>query len=73
MQTITMSMMQYVSRPTLSQCCAVAKTMMEKYPFLMDDGGEGEVCVQTLLLRSMSFTPLYSMHGNGFSTTELTT
>ncbi len=39
-QTIAMTIMQYVSRPSLGQCGLVAKALMKKYPFLMNDGEE---------------------------------
>lgn len=36
--------MPYVSKPSLSECSKVAKALIEKYPFLNDGIGDGEVC-----------------------------
>ena len=35
--------MSYVSQPSLRECQEVAKALMERYPFLKDTEGDGEV------------------------------
>jgi hypothetical protein len=42
-QTIATVLMTYVQRPSLDSCNAVAKSVIDKYPFLKDNIGEGQV------------------------------
>ena len=43
-QTIATVLMTYVQRPSLDCCNAVAQSIIDKYPFLKDSVGEGQVC-----------------------------
>ena len=42
-QTLATMLMTHVQRPSLHQCGVVAKAFVEKYEFLKDDEGDGEV------------------------------
>lgn len=42
-QTLATILMTQVQRPALTQCGAVAKKLIMKFPFLKDDEGDGEV------------------------------
>lgn len=42
-QTIATVLMTYVQRPSLDCCNDVAKSVIDKYPFLKDTVGEGQV------------------------------
>lgn len=44
-QTLATVLLQYVSKASLKNCGVVAKAMINKYPFLKDDTGDGEVSV----------------------------
>lgn len=48
-QTLVTVMMTHVQRPTLSECGIVAKSLIEKYNFLSDEEGTGEVSTNALL------------------------
>ena len=42
-QTQATLLMTYVQQPSLSQCQTVAKAFIDKYPYLKDDEGDGDV------------------------------
>ena len=42
-QTLATVMMTHVQRPSLQQCGIVGKALVNKYAFLKDDEGDGEV------------------------------
>ena len=48
-QTLVTVMMTHIQRPTLSECGVVAKSLIEKYKFLSDEEGTGEVITHALL------------------------
>ncbi len=42
-QTLATMLMTYVQKPSLEHCDIVACTLVDKYPFLKDDEGDGQV------------------------------
>ena len=52
-QTVATVLMTYVQRPSLDCCNAVAKSLIDTYPFLKDSVGEGQVRVCMHILSVM--------------------
>ncbi len=40
-------LMTYIPKPSLADCCIVAKSLITEYPFLSDTEGDGEVSKAT--------------------------
>ena len=54
-QTLSTVLMTFVQRPSLSACGTVAKALVNKYHFLRDDEGSGEVMTCMLHLHVCLF------------------
>ena len=56
-QTVATVLMTYKQRPSLGDCALVAKSLIERHPFLADCDGTGEVCWYTKIYKIM-----YNIH-----------
>ena len=62
-QTMATMLMTYIQKPSLHYCGVVARALTEKYDFLKDDEGDGEVSLPKICMHI--FTVKYcspSMH-----------
>ena len=59
MQTMATILMTYIQKPSLHYCGVVARALTEKYDFLKDDEGDGEVsliCMQIFTVKYCSLS-----------------